>query len=520
MDDEGAGDFGSPLLGQRGEGVRRRRVRIALLLLASGYLANVTGAGLALLLILVGIPEPTVLRPELHWINAFVVPLYIGLGFVAGHLQSLYLVISGLSWTVRDRGPTESEARAALDLPNRLVRFQTVYWVLGAALFGAMYGQADPRLVPKVVLVILAASIVVGGVVRLCAEFSLRPISAIALEVLTPTPKNASLRGRALDTWVRGSGVPLLGIGCAGLSAVLIGDITATQLGISVAALAALGIVAGLLLTELSTARISAPIRAVTVAMRRVQDGQFDTEVVVYDGTVLGRLQAGFNAMAGGLRQRERVRILYGRQVGEQVAQATIESEPRLGGEEAQAAVVFIDLVASTALAARRPAREVVEILNRFCAVVVEEVNSRGGLVNKFEGDAVLAIFGAPAPHADPAGAALAASRAMVSRLLREVPEVAAGCGVTYGTVVAGYVGAADRFEYTVIGDPVNEAARLSTAAKDDPTVAWASRPAVEAAGAEAKFWRPGPVAVLRGRAGPTHMYLGEPRPVSKLPPR
>ena len=137
------------------------------------------------------------------------------------------------------------------------------------------------------------------------------------------------------------------------------------------------------------------------------------------------------------------------------------------------------------------------------------EVNSRGGLVNKFEGDAVLAIFGAPVALSDPAGAALSASRAMMRRLAREVPEVRAGCGVTYGTVVAGYVGAADRFEYTVIGDPVNEAARLSTHAKADPTVPWASGSAFDAAEpAERRRWREGPTEVLRGRSHPTWMFL------------
>lgn len=76
---------------------------------------------------------------------------------------------------------------------------------------------------------------------------------------------------------------------------------------------------------------------------------------------------------------------------------------------------------------------------------------------------------------------------------------------------MAGYVGAADRFEYTVIGDPVNEAARLSTYAKADPTVPWASAPAVETADpAEGARWREGPVDVLRGRTQPTRMYLAK----------
>ncbi|NKY18419.1 adenylate/guanylate cyclase domain-containing protein [Tsukamurella spumae] len=279
----------------------------------------------------------------------------------------------------------------------------------------------------------------------------------------------------------------------------------------SMSVLAAGGFFSGMTFNLLSSSRVSAPVKSVTNGMRRVSEGRYDTEVVVYDGTSLGDLQSGFNAMADGLRERERVRDLYARQVGEQVAHASIERDPELGGVEQTVAVIFIDLVGSTALAAQRPAAEVVDILNRFCSVVVAEVNSRGGLVNKFEGDAVLAIFGAPAALSDPAGAALSASRAMMRRLAREVPEVRAGCGVTYGTVVAGYVGAADRFEYTVIGDPVNEAARLSTYAKADPTVPWASAPAVETADpGECTRWRPGPVDVLRGRTLETRMYVAK----------
>jgi adenylate cyclase len=515
MRHDGDDDFGSPLLGSRGEGAQRRRLRIGILLVGSGYLANTVGAGLVVLLILVGIPEPSLLRPELRWVNLLALPLYVGIGFIVGHLESLWLVYRALHWTTSGRPPTAQEARATLQLPNRLVRFQFSYWATAAVLFGILYGLYDPRLVVKVSLVILAGGFVVAGVVRLLVEFGLRPVAAEALAVYQPDIRRGTLLRRGLDTWARGSGVPLLGIAIVGLMAAVEGGVTTTQLGISVAALAGIGMLCGLLLNLLSTARVAAPVRSVTGAMRRVQGGQLDTEVVVYDGTELGELQSGFNSMAVGLRERERVRALYARQVGEQVAQATIDSEPRLGGAEADVAVIFIDLVASTALAAHRPAREVVAILNRFCAVVVGEVNSRGGLVNKFEGDAVLAIFGAPAAHADPAGAALAAARAMVSRLAREVPEVAAGCGVTFGTVVAGYVGAADRFEYTVIGDPVNEAARLANAAKEDPTVPWASEPAVLGSGAESRYWRPGPVEVLRGRAEPTRMYLARRRPIS-----
>ena len=108
-----------------------------------------------------------------------------------------------------------------------------------------------------------------------------------------------------------------------------------------------------------------------------------------------------------------------------------------------------------------------VRLLNRFFRVVIEVVESEGAFVNKFEGDAALCVFGAPAPSEDPAGQALCAARTLATRLEREVPEIGFGIGVSAGRAVAGNVGSEQRFEYTVIGDPVNEAARLSDLAKE-----------------------------------------------------
>ena len=106
---------------------------------------------------------------------------------------------------------------------------------------------------------------------------------------------------------------------------------------------------------------------------------------------------------------------------------------------------------------------------------------------------------------------------AIVRRLAREVPEVRAGCGVTHVVVVAGYVGAADRFEYTVIGDPVNEAARLTELAKLEEGHVLASAIAVSGAlDAEALCWDVGETVELRGRSAPTQLA----RPLSLASPR
>ena len=111
-------------------------------------------------------------------------------------------------------------------------------------------------------------------------------------------------------------------------------------------------------------------------------------------------------------------------------------------------------MIGSTQLVAGRPPIEVVELLNRFFAVIVDEVDPHHGLLNKFEGDATLAVFGAPVPLERPEDQALAAARTIAGRFREEVPECPAGVGVAAGKAVAGNVGAKERFEYTVIGEP------------------------------------------------------------------
>ncbi len=158
------------------------------------------------------------------------------------------------------------------------------------------------------------------------------------------------------------------------------------------------------------------------------------------------------------------------------------QERPKLGGEERHVAVIFVDIIGSTQLVTSRPATEVVDLLNRFFAVIVEEVDRHHGFVNKFEGDAVLAVFGAPNHLDNPESEALAAGRAIARRIREEVPECEAGIGVAAGQAVAGNVGAKERFEYTVIGEPVNEAARLCELAKDAPGAILASSDTVETA--------------------------------------
>src|SRR5205085_7686067 len=133
--------------------------------------------------------------------------------------------------------------------------------------------------------------------------------------------------------------------------------------------------------------------------------------------------------------------------------------------------------------------------------VVVDVVTLHGGWVNKFEGDAALCVFGAPSEHPDAASAALLASRELRRRLDRELDGLDAAIGLSAGQVVAGNIGAARRYEYTVIVDPVNEAARLTELAKSKPCRLLASEAIVRRAVARAApRWSLGSRHLLRRR--------------------
>jgi len=302
--------------------------------------------------------------------------------------------------------------------------------------------------------------------------------------------------------------VPVVGLMLTAVSALVYGDVPATRLAVIVLAIGGVALGAGLLVNVGASRAVADPVNAVRRAMRRVEGGELDTGVTVYDGTELGQLQSGFNTMVGGLRERERIHDLFGRQVGRDVARAAAAAqEVRLGGEVRCVGVLFVDLVGSTALTAQRPPEEVVELLNRFFAVVVEVVEEHDGWINKFEGDAALAVFGAPVDGEDPAGCALAAGRVLAARLASELPDVTAGIGISVGDAVAGNVGDVRRYEYTVIGDPVNEAARLTELAKTVPGRVLAAADAVAmAAPEEAARWELGEPTQLRGRPDPTRL--------------
>jgi class 3 adenylate cyclase/integral membrane sensor domain MASE1 len=223
---------------------------------------------------------------------------------------------------------------------------------------------------------------------------------------------------------------------------------------------------------------------------------------------------AGLTALL--LAERERLRDLFSRHVGDDVARAVLDGDVVPEGEEREIAALFIDLRGSTSLAGERPS-QVVTLLNAFFRVVVDVVEAHGGHVNNLEGDAALCVFGAPVPRDRPASDALCAARELRLRIAAELPQGFA-IGVSAGRAVAGNVGSEARFEYTVIGDPVNEAARLCELAKARPQAVLASQAALEQAGApENGRWQLGESVTLRGRQAPTRLATVDERLVDAV---
>jgi adenylate cyclase len=274
--------------------------------------------------------------------------------------------------------------------------------------------------------------------------------------------------------------------------------------------LALAGLAAGFIATVSFARSVAEPLDSVRDALARVRDGNLDVGLVVDDGAEIGEVQSGFNQMVDGLRERRALHDLFGRHVGRQVATQALERGSGLRGEQADASVVFVDLVGSTAMAEVLPPDEVVETLNDFFDVVVRAVDGQGGWVNKFEGDGALCIFGVPGAQPDHAARALRAARLLtlaVGGLADRHPGLAAGIGVSSGQVVAGNVGTEARYEYTVIGPAVNEAARLTEVAKGRAVKVLASGEAVHRAGGEADRWRDVGTVALRGRQAPTVIF-------------
>jgi adenylate cyclase len=400
-----------------------------------------------------------------------------------------------------DLEPSDDDLRRLFRIPMHYVMQGAVGWLGAVVIWTVMSSVSHPwQGTVRVAMSIWLGGLATCGLAYLIAEWAIRPLVAVALADRSLERRLApGVWTKLLLSWVVGADVFLLMIGLTFVGRPASQPPSAAAIWFIIGA----AFIAGSLVVHVATRSLATPLLALRRAVRQVQHGELDVHIPVDDGGEIGMLQAGFNQMVAGLRERAVLSDLFGRHVGVDVARhALAAGDVVLGGERRDVGVVFVDVIGSTKLAQTHAPEDVVTVLNKFFSTVVRVVSSEGGWVNKFEGDGALAVFGAPVASEDAAARALRAARTLRRELLAIAaahPEIDAAIGVSAGPVVAGNIGAEERFEYTVVGSPVNEAARLTDEAKRRLGRVLASEEAIARAGSEASSWAVGDEIRLRG---------------------
>ncbi|WP_278314201.1 adenylate/guanylate cyclase domain-containing protein [Lolliginicoccus levis] len=498
---------GSWILGDPAEHPRDR-LRIQVLLTALLLVANGVGVGSVIAFLALVVPGPMVLDARFAQLNFIAVPFYLIVAFLLGGLLATQRATRELRWAIDGQVPDEAQQRSALAMPWRLTLVQAALWALGTVLFALGYGSIDREVGIRVGLFAAVTTVVVSVMAYLLSEFALRPTVAKALAANPAARKRlGTISARILIGWLVGTAVPVMALLVLASEALLDDELDRDTLAFAILAIGAIVLVFGALLAVLASSSLVASVQVVREGMARIESGDLDAQVPVFDGTELGDLQAGFNSMSRGLRERTRLRDLFDRHLGQQLARHVLESPGKQHQTHHAVAALCIDLAGPTSVVEHRPAEEVVTLLDEIFAIVVEEAGQGGGFVNKFAGDSALVIFGAPEPLDDPAACALATARQLTSRLGHLSPR--AGIGISHGHVIAAIIGSSDRSKYTVVGDPVNEAVLLAEHARSLPEGLVASGSAIAAASsAESNHWKVIDRPTLPGRSSPTYLAV------------
>lgn len=211
------------------------------------------------------------------------------------------------------------------------------------------------------------------------------------------------------------------------------------------------------------------PLNQIEDATELIKEQKFDTRVFIYSSDEMGLLGDAVNEMAEGLAERERIKDTFGRIVDPRVRDYLLSNEHSLGGKVVEATILFSDLRDFTKLSEKRTPEEVLYILNRYFQEMSNAIEIHGGFINKFIGDAILAVFGTPMPMPDHPNRAFQTALEMQknldilnSQFLKEgLAELKMGIGIHTGSLLVGNIGSTNRMEFTVIGDTVNTASRV-----------------------------------------------------------
>jgi class 3 adenylate cyclase len=219
---------------------------------------------------------------------------------------------------------------------------------------------------------------------------------------------------------------------------------------------------------------LTRPVKELVAATSRVAEGDYGTEVTVTSHDEMRTLADAFNDMTRGLLMRERYRSVLSKVVSQDIAEELMKGDVELGGENREMSVLFADIRGFTPLTEGMEPQAVIGLLNDCMEHLARAVDEEGGVVDKFIGDEVMAVFGAPVTQPDHARRAVAAAVRMRDgiedmnrrRIEGGADPIAIGIGIATGVAVAGNMGSHDRMNYTVLGATVNLAARLTSEAE------------------------------------------------------
>jgi adenylate cyclase len=365
----------------------------------------------------------------------------------------------------------------AITIPRRLVVINGwkpfVVIALPAAIFYTM--QLDlPAYNALIIFAGASVAVAYAGILHFFAsELFLRPvvedIAGLLPSDFAGRPAGVPLR------WKLMGALPVIsvvtGVVVSGLSTT--GKASLEDLGLDVIVAVAVAFTISFELTVLITKSVLDPVDDLLEATEHVKRGELDTRVRVISGDELGTLAGSFNEMMQGLSEREALHEAFGSYVDPAVADRVLEEGELLEGQDREVTAMFVDVRDFTPFAERSSARETVAFLNEFFDLVVPIVLAHGGHANKFLGDGLLCVFGAPERLPDHADRAVACANELAVAVERRFgPRLQVGIGLNSGPVVVGSVGGGGRLEFTVIGDPVNVASRVERATRETGDVA------------------------------------------------